>query len=67
MSTQVAVAVKRLATCIEFNQITPNLMVVIEPNFVDIEANLEELKHNLNKQLADNQFKLKLALASTFA
>jgi len=42
-------------------------MATIEPNFVDIEANLEELKHNLNKQLADNQFMLTLALASTFA
>lgn len=65
-STQAAVAIKRQATCIEFNQIKPNLMAAIEPNFVDIEANLEELKHNLNKHLVDNQFKLTLALASTF-
>ena len=64
-STQAAVAIKRQATCIESNQIKPNLMA-IESNFVDIEANLEELKHNLNKHLVDNQFKLTLALASTF-
>lgn len=65
-STQATVAIKSQAACIESNQITPNLMA-IKLNFVDIEANLEELKHNLNKHLVDNQFKLTLALASTFA
>jgi hypothetical protein len=49
MSTKAAVAIIWQATCIESNQITPNLMATIEPNFVDIEANLEKLKHSLNK------------------